>query len=276
VLEEILNTIDGVLKVVVLIATVFFIFYWLYQGTIGVGLDIYRFLKKYKFPIKNDLRKILEQHHHFYKHLDTDNKAIFERRVWIFMHSKKFVPRKMKEVSFEMRVLISAAAIQLTFGLKVEYFDHFKRILVYPDRYYSEINQRYHQGEVNPKFGMIILSWKAFVEGYANPLSGRNLGLHEMAHAVKLEHQLHPLLGKKALRLWYQHAQHHLKNGNTTGFFRDYAFTNHHEFFAVAVENFFERPHAFKANKPELYQSLVYMLRQDPSTMIPAIAEATA
>ena len=42
-------------------------------------------------------------------------------------------------------------------------------------------------------------------------------------------------------------------------------FANEHEFFAVAVENFFERPQEFKNAIPELYSILSKLLNQDPS-----------
>ncbi|MFZ6013111.1 MAG: zinc-dependent peptidase [Bacteroidota bacterium] len=47
-------------------------------------------------------------------------------------------------------------------------------------------------------------------------------------------------------------------------FFRPYACTNVHEFFAVSVENFFERPAQFKNELPELYDILTQLLKQDP------------
>jgi MtfA peptidase len=47
-------------------------------------------------------------------------------------------------------------------------------------------------------------------------------------------------------------------------FFRDYASMDDHEFFAVAVENFFERPHEFEKNHPELFQVLGALLNQEP------------
>lgn len=47
-------------------------------------------------------------------------------------------------------------------------------------------------------------------------------------------------------------------------FFRDYAATNDHEFFAVAVENFFERPQAFFEHHPRMYGLLATLLNQDP------------
>ena len=48
-------------------------------------------------------------------------------------------------------------------------------------------------------------------------------------------------------------------------FFRRYALTNKEEFFAVAVENFFERPLKFNAALPELYSILVKLMKQDPA-----------
>ncbi|MCA9685529.1 MAG: zinc-dependent peptidase, partial [Myxococcales bacterium] len=46
---------------------------------------------------------------------------------------------------------------------------------------------------------------------------------------------------------------------------RDYAGTNEAEFFAVAVEVFFERPHALRDKDPELYQLLRDYFGQDPA-----------
>ena len=86
-----------------------------------------------------------------------------------------------------MTAMIASSAIQLTFGLPKINLKHFERILIYPDEYYSTINKQYHKGEVNPRLKAIVVSWKAFVAGYADPHDGINLGLHEMAHALKLE-----------------------------------------------------------------------------------------
>ncbi len=178
----------------------------------------------------------------------------------------------MEEVTDEMKILISASAIQLTFGLNFSGFTHFRKILVYPNSYYSEISKKHHNGEVNPKMRLIIVSWRHFVSGYMNPDDGRNLGLHEMAHAVKLEDRIKPLIRIRAWREWYFYAEQHMHSLERGKLFREYAFTNYHEFFAVAVENFFERPQDFQKLKPELYDVLVYLLRQDPIKKIKPIA----
>ena len=43
-----------------------------------------------------------------------------------------------------------------------------------------------------------------------------------------------------------------------------YAATNYHEFWAVCIENFFERSQLLKNELPELYLELTMLLKQDP------------
>jgi Mlc titration factor MtfA (ptsG expression regulator) len=53
-------------------------------------------------------------------------------------------------------------------------------------------------------------------------------------------------------------------------FFRKYAFENIEEFFAVAVENFFERPKQFNDQLPHFYEVLSAMFGQNPIQYLPA------
>lgn len=172
-------------------------------------------------------------------------------------------------MTMEMKVLIAASAIQLTFGFPRVHLSYFHNILVYPDAYYSTINNRYHKGEVNPRLKAIVLSWKAFVEGYLQP-DGRNLGLHEMAHALRLENRImneeYNFLDKRLLNEWEIRASNtmvEIREGRET-FFRAYGAHDHEEFFAVAVENFFERSQDFLKQHPLTYRTLANLLKQDP------------
>ena len=211
----------------------------------------------------------LRKYHSYYQRLNPSEKTIFEKRVQKFINQKQFIARGMDRVTDEMKALIAGAAIQLTFGHPSIYFEHFKRILIYPDDYYSEISKKYHKGEVNMG-GIIVLSWKNFVEGYINYEDGRNLGLHEMAHALRLENAVnngeYGFLDDDIMKAWtsmcYQEIEK-MNNGESV-FFRDYAAANSQEFFAVAVENFFERSEEFRSWHPEMYDTLAKMLNQDP------------
>jgi Mlc titration factor MtfA (ptsG expression regulator) len=230
-------------------------------------------LKARVLPVPQSYYQILDKYFPYYRALSNENKNKFAQRVAFFIYSKRFIPRNIDEVTVEAKVLIAATAIQLTFGLADIYLQHFNKILVYRNDYYSSITKRFHKGEVNPRFGIIVLSWQSFVNGFVSPNDSINLGLHEMAHALRLENIIHndeyqffdDLLIKK-----FDEYADRLCNTEMAGdtFFRPYACANKHEFFAVAVENFFERPLEFGSALPDLYATLSKLLNQDPSTLI--------
>ena len=221
-------------------------------------------------PIKPGYKIVLKKYFDFYKRLSPPNKKLFERKVQYFITAKTFIPRNIPKVTDEMKALIAASAVQLTFGYPKVILSHFTKILVYPDDYYSMINKKNHKGEVNPGYGIIVLSWKNFVEGYINAHDSRNLGLHEMAHALRFENRIqnedYNFLDPSLLGKWKELSiseREKMENGTST-FLRDYAMTDREEFFAAAVEHFFENPEKFNRERPELYQTLSGLLRQDP------------
>ncbi|MGB3181391.1 MAG: zinc-dependent peptidase [Cyclobacteriaceae bacterium] len=222
-------------------------------------------------PLPRLYKKILADSFPYYRQLPVRLRGKFERRVMGFITAKKFISRdhQIKKVTPEMKVLIAASAVQLTFGLPYIELVHFNRILIYQDDYYSRISRRYHKGETNPMFGVIVLSWNNFTQGMFHT-DGVNLGLHEMAHALHLENGIrnaeHSFLSNKALDRWEELALEKIaviRQGNNR-FLRDYGGVNYEEFFAVSVEAFFEKPEAFREHLPGLYQAMVDILLQDP------------
>ena len=162
------------------------IFLFSLTGKVGIGFQV----PSVSRPLATKYKLILKNNFPFYNKLELRKKKEFERKVQYFIHMKEFIPRQLDFVTDEMKVLISACAVQLTFGYPKVFLSHFKRILIYPDAYYSTINNSFHKGEVNPRLQAIVLSWKSFVQGYLDQNDGINLGLHEMAHAMRLENMI--------------------------------------------------------------------------------------
>lgn len=212
----------------------------------------------------------LEYNFSYYSNLPSlELKQNFEKRVARFMLKKQFVPKgDLIAVTDEMKLLISASAIKLTFGFSNAYLSHFKVIILYPSAYLSSIGRQLHKGEVNPK-GALVFSWNNVLEGYGNSTDGINLAIHEMAHALFFEYQ-YGRLDINFMKYWqyiprfYLGELNDLKNG-LVPIFREYALSNEHEFFAVAVEEFFERPLLFSQNHPQLFSLISKILNQDPS-----------
>lgn len=225
-------------------------------------------------PLPKEQLAAIEKYNTFYQKLPPKSKSIFLRKVKQFNFTKTYIPRHMPEVSDEMKGMIASAAVQLTFGLPAIVLEHFERILVYPDQYYSLINRMYHKGEVNPRFKIIVLSWRAFVEGFANPHDGINLGLHEMAHALKLENIIdndeYNFFDRKEYAKWQAIANAEtpkIRQGEES-LFRPYAGTNEDEFFAIGIELYFEKPQELFDYNTELYQVLSNLLRQDTLRLV--------
>lgn len=98
----------------------------------------------------------------YYKKLGEEDRQKFIERIYKFEKDKEFIPRNEVEISDPMedvRILISAAAIQVTFGLDAFEFPYFTKVFIYPCEYYSILNRHWHKGEMNP-MGIIVFSWK--------------------------------------------------------------------------------------------------------------------
>ncbi len=208
-----------------------------------------------------------------YQRAHAKDKARMERIVATFVHDKEWVGAGIV-VAEEMKVMISACAAQLLRGHPDLVLKHFEKFIVYPDTYRSHRSGRMHEGEVRPATGTIVISWDDFVNGYAHTHDAHNVGLHELAHALWFENTIENgednFLHPGFLRTWNELADaeiRSIKAGNAS-FFRDYAGTNEAEFFAVAVEYFFERPLEFRDALPEHYAVLVSLLKQDPAAVL--------
>lgn len=224
-------------------------------------------------PVKRNLwssyHLILEEKFPYYRDLETDDKKQFLLRLDRFIQTHRFVPAEMESVTHEMRIMISACAIQLTFGLSDFLADHIEGFKVYPTVYYSRLLDSHLRGHYSPK-GVIFLSYKHFEQGYADSEDGRNLGLHEIAHALHHTYRKqvdYQLFFNDLVKDWFMVAReggHIERPESVDGFLRKYAAANVHEFFAVCVENFFERPQELNDYLPMVYKHLCFLLNQNP------------
>ena len=216
---------------------------------------------------ENFYHSIISPHLKYYNYLSSDEKQRFLFRTYLFRQSRKFHYIEV-EPSAEMPVLISAVAVQLSFGLEKFRLEYFRDIFVLKDDYHYGFYSRPFQGHVD--HSGIYLSWDNFLKGIKGLSINCNVGLHEMGHALayvnfitQTEEDRH---FKKEFRNFSKVARpifNRMQDGekNLLG---DYAATNYHEFWAVSVEVFFENPVRMKHELPELYIAMTNLLKQDP------------
>lgn len=210
--------------------------------------------------------RILSENSAFYRDLSSDGKAKAINRIMHFMRTKEFVGEGGLELNDEMLVIISFAAIKLTFGFKNYLIPHLESIHVASGVFYSGLLKAHVKG-LTFDSGKMYLSWKSVKEGVADETDGLHVAVHEMAHALKID----TVKGSPAqerfafyLNTWMDYATDCLKQPNSSGFLRAYARTNLHEFFAVCMENFVERPQEFFEQEPKLFAHTCYLLNQYP------------
>lgn len=223
---------------------------------------------RFRFYYGPIFHRFLNRKYIFYTSLPWPLKLKFLRLARDQYEYFDFVSRDKIRLTRAMKAIISCAAAQLILFLPKKSLSYFKRIIVYPDYYNSLITNRRHKGEVNPGLRVIVFSWRGIAEGLHYQNDGINLLLHEFAHALWLEHKLtdYITLDEQLAEQVEKYAEKEMAKlaENEDHFFRKYAFNNMEEFFAVAVENFFERPGLFQQVQPELYLILAKLFKQDP------------
>ena len=211
--------------------------------------------------LSNQQLQIIEEEFHFYSLLAKREKLEFQHRVASFLKDKKFVGRDDLQLTERMKILVAATGCMVSFGRKNYEYGLIDYILIYPDKFYSKMNDRYHHGEFNPRERALVLSWKHFEEGYQISNDRKNLGIHEFMHAMQLESKNSRDLDSNRFSKQFQNILRTLtqeevrKKLDKTQFFREYAFSNQYEFMAVLAEYFFEAPNDLKLHFPEIYDS---------------------
>jgi Mlc titration factor MtfA (ptsG expression regulator) len=213
----------------------------------------------------NTLHLILSRSNHYYNALGADLQKAFLRRVRAFMRTKTFII-KDEEAFREMPVLVSAAAVQVTFGLQHYRFPFYKYIRLYPEAYSAA--HTFHLLAGNVEGNTITVAWSHFLEGYRNGSDGVNVGLHEMSHALYCQKVCIEEGYARRFSRQYKNVESLctdlLAAVPPSPYFSFPPETPVHEAWALSVEHFFERPLEFHAAHPQYYGAICALLHQDP------------
>ncbi len=210
---------------------------------------------------------LLEEHFNFYHKSNEHQRKLFDHRVVNFIAAKEFYGREGLIIDEPMKLLIAGTAVMLSFGFDNYKFEMFDKILIYPEDYYSQLTQLQHKGETNPGMGIMAFSWQDFEEGLKIKDDNLHLGLHEFAHALHFGFlrensteayefqnnfdQMINLMDSESIKNKLIQSE----------YFRSYAFENKFEFFAIAVEHFYESPYSFLEKNPELFKVIGDLLQ---------------
>ncbi len=205
----------------------------------------------------------------FFKELNIEDKNKFVNRMIDFIKEKRIVGMDDVIIDNELLLLVSMPAIRITFGLEEYILPNIRTIGVYPSIFYNNYIQQEAKG-LTFVTGVTYFSLEHLKLGNANESDNLNLGLHEMGHAFKLyvdnfANSTDDLVYEMKEFTTHSEAMLKLIEQGQLDYLREYAGTNTDEFFAVCIENFFEKSYPFRTALPNTYHKMAKMLNQYPA-----------
>lgn len=215
----------------------------------------------------------------YYNGLNEDNRQRFVVRLERLFKEMRFVADRGYEVRPDMKIVVLSALVQVTFGLDRFTLNEYNLIELKAGDYVNKETGKVFRGHVDTKRKSITLSWPGVQKGFQIPDDAYNSCIHEFSHCLVIENSKSGFLAKffdlDDWQAWKRDSHQALLElrADDDPFMRKYAATNMMEFFAVAVETFFEQPQQFKVQLPELYKRLGALLNQDPCRMADPVLE---
>ncbi|NVO55597.1 zinc-dependent peptidase [Rhodobacteraceae bacterium B1Z28] len=253
------------------------------------GVVIFRFWSKRQAremllatALTDPQRRIIEAEVPIIRRLPPELREQLEGKMNLFLDQVRFFGCDGLDVTEDMRLSIAAQACLLVANSDL-WYDNLTTILIYPNAFKSR--QSKHSGFVVTEKeivrtgeswdrGPVILSWAHSKQGAMNDRDGQNVVFHEFAHQIDDlsggTNGVPVLSAGQSFAEWehvfvtaYDAHVQAVENGQHT-VIDPYGSVGHEEFFAVAVEVFFERPRALKDDVPAVYDQLAKLFHLDP------------
>lgn len=240
-------------------------------------------------PFPSAWSQIIDQQVPCCSYLSQEEKERLQKLVKVFVAEKHFEGCRGLIITEEMKVIIAAQACLLLLNLRHNYYEQLVSILVYPESFKFEQEERgplagtvtlteMPVSGLSSSHGVVVLSWPDTAAGARRPDDGRNVVFHEFAHQLdQMEGTMNgaPLLDSAALyREWaqvlgaeYKRLQDDVETHAPT-LISGYGATKPAEFFAVVTELFFERPLELQQQHPALYDEFKRYYRQDTAARL--------
>ncbi|MGJ8655285.1 MAG: zinc-dependent peptidase [Akkermansiaceae bacterium] len=204
-----------------------------------------------------------------YLTLPQDLQQELEGLIHVFISEKAFEPcGGLDEITPHMQHVIAAQACLLLLRKPHDLYAKLRTIRLYPEAYiatgdYGEESVRLGESWTT---GSVVLAWSSVLSGGRNSEDGHNVTIHEFSHQLDQQDGAGdgvPLLETRSCyREWATIMKPEFdtlisrSSENKRTVLDSYGATNPAEFFAVATETFYEKPHQLQQKHPKLYTLL--------------------
>lgn len=220
-----------------------------------------------------DTREWLLTHVPLYGTLSDTARTRFERDVCFVLDEYTFEGVEGVQVTDDLRRSVAAGIAVLLHGRPSWECPGSTTVLFYPGRFnegYVESRDASFDGMAHQQ-GPIILSAPAVRSSWSGTDRADNVVLHELAHLFDFDNEgadgVPSFVASGSTRDWQaliRREMGRVQRGQSL--LRPYAAESPSEFFAVAVETFFEQPEEMADSHPTLFRALRAFFHVDPRT----------
>jgi hypothetical protein len=207
------------------------------------------------------LRKVLQKTNSFYQKLSAEGKTKFRNRMALFMIGNDFMPQVVDSVPEDVKGVIAANAVQLTYGMENFLFPKFEKVVVYPKPFPSpQYPRKFHASEIFEEDGVVLFSAEQLMKSFLQPNGFYNIGLHEYAKVFKASNPdiTFPDLGED---IWQKLE---MISGFSEEFVTKWINLEVISPGPVSIAHFFAFPEKFKAILPDLYAAYQDIFKINP------------
>lgn len=215
--------------------------------------------QKHPPELPGNLGNLLLKYFPFYQNLSAENKTRFRRRTSMYLEARGFKAMaggEERDVPLDLKLIIAANSIMITFGSKDFILDKFERIFVYLQAFPTPDRPYLHASELNEEDTCFLFSAEHIVLAFQQPDKFYNLVLHEFARAFQMTFpkKNYPELKDATWEYW--------KKDNISKFLAipEDEITQ----LGVSFNFFFQNPQKFKSLMPDDFERYKQVFNIDP------------
>ncbi len=207
------------------------------------------------------LRQLINTRFPFYQNLSAEDKTRFRHRMALYMEANEFMPQAMESMPADLKGVIAASVVQLTFGQEDYLLNKFEYIVVYPHPFPSpQFPEKWHVSEIYEEDGVVMFSADQLMASFVQPKLYFNIGLYEYARIYRRCYPdvAYPELGEN---IWEQLQE---VSGFSKEAIEKWIGLPEPDPLAVATAHFFVFPEKFRGILPTMYEELAQVFNQRP------------
>jgi hypothetical protein len=218
--------------------------------------------QRHPIDLPAGLRHFINTNSVFYQNLPATEKTRFRNRMAMYIEANEFMAQGMEAVPPDLKAVVAASVVQLTFGQEDYLLNKFEHVIIYPHPFPSpQYPDQWHVCEHFEEDGVVMFSAEQLMPGFLDPHHFLHIGLYEYTRVFR---NCHPMVAFPD----YISEEHWPDLERISNFPKEktmkYIGLKEIDLVALAAVYFFVFPEKFKAQLPAIYESFALAFDQRP------------